>query len=66
MIVRVNGSDTVVPDGTTVSGLIESMGLDGRRVAAEIDGSICPRASWGSEVLREGQRVELVGFVGGG
>lgn len=66
MMLKVNGADTEVPEGTTLSELIGSLGMDGRRVAAEVDGSVCPRASWGSEVLRDGQRIELVGFVGGG
>lgn len=66
MIVIVNGKDVEVPEGTTAEGIISVMGMESARVAVEIDGNICPRASRGSKVLEEGQRLELVGFVGGG
>lgn len=66
MIVLVNGRETEVPEGTTAEGLVELMGHRSDRVAVEIDGAICPRAARGGTVLRDGQSVELVGFVGGG
>ena len=66
MIVTVNGRDVEVPQGTTAEGLVEIMGHRPDRVAVEIDGEICPRGLRGGTVLRDGQRVELVGFVGGG
>ncbi len=66
MIVTVNGNDIEIPKGTTAEGIISIMGMEPSRVAVEIDGEICPRASRDKTVLKDGQKLELVGFVGGG
>lgn len=66
MILRINGEDADVPDGTTAEELVSLLGHRPERVALEIDGEICPRTSRPSTVLKEGQRVEVVSFVGGG
>lgn len=66
MIVSVNGKGTELPEGTTAEDLVRIMGLQSDRVAVEIDGEICPRQVRPVTVLRGGQVVELVGFVGGG
>jgi thiamine biosynthesis protein ThiS len=46
--------------------LIGELGLKGDRVAVEHNGSIVPRAEWESTPLNEGDRLEIVHFVGGG
>lgn len=66
MRITVNGVCTDVPEGTTAEGLVEIVGMNPSRVAVEVDGDICPRARRGETVLKEGQTVEIVGFVGGG
>ena len=66
MIVRVNGSDMEVPEGTSVAGLVGMLGHPKDRVAVEIDSDICPRSRHDGTVLRDGQTVEIVSFVGGG
>ncbi len=66
MILRINGADAEVPDGTDAESLISFLGYRPERVALEIDGRICPRASRPTTVLEEGQRIEIVSFVGGG
>ncbi len=66
MIVTVNGTETDVPEGATAEDLVTLLGHRTDRVALEIDGEICPRYRRASTVLRPGQRVELVSFVGGG
>ena len=55
-----------VPEGTAVSDLVRILGHPSDRVAVEVDGVICPRANHADYVLREGQTVEVVSFVGGG
>ena len=64
--VVVNGEPRSVAQGTTVTGLIEELGLGDRRVAVERNRQVVPRAEHGSTVLAAGDRVELVTFVGGG
>ena len=55
-----------VPEGTTLADLLGSEGYDRSRIAVEVDGDICPRADLGSRVIRGGETVEVVSFVGGG
>jgi thiamine biosynthesis protein ThiS len=46
--------------------LLEELGLKGDRVAVEHNGNIVPRGEWETTGLGEGDRLEVVHFVGGG
>jgi thiamine biosynthesis protein ThiS len=46
--------------------LIADLGLKGDRVAIEHNGNIVTRAEWDSTTLADGDRLEIVHFVGGG
>lgn len=46
--------------------LIEELGMKGDRVAVELNRDIVPRANWSATELHEGDRLEIVHFVGGG
>jgi sulfur carrier protein len=46
--------------------VIAELGLKGDRVAVEHNGEIVPRASWPQTSVGEGDRLEVVHFVGGG
>jgi sulfur carrier protein len=46
--------------------LIADLGLEGDRVAVEHNGTIVPRAEWSNTLLADGDRLEIVHFVGGG
>jgi sulfur carrier protein len=52
--------------GATVLELIAALGLKGDRVALELNGEIAARTAWGVTELAEGDKVEVVHFVGGG
>ena len=62
----VNGSPHEVPDGFTVLALIEHLQLTEGPVAVERNLEVVPRAEHARTVLREGDVVEIVHFVGGG
>ena len=62
----VNGESLPIAPGKNVLDLLEQLGLDGARVAVEADGRIVRREAWASYELREGTRMEIVQFVGGG
>jgi sulfur carrier protein len=62
----VNGSARELPDGTTVSGLLEDMALTGRRIAVERNGEIVPKSLHAGTPLADGDRLEIVVAVGGG
>lgn len=46
--------------------LVAGLGLDGRKVAVERNLAIVPRSLWGETSLIDGDRIEIVHFVGGG
>jgi thiamine biosynthesis protein ThiS len=64
--VTVNGNQLVVPEGSGIEDLIKSLDLNTERVAVEVNRRIVRRANWGSTTISEGDRVEIVHFVGGG
>lgn len=64
--VHVNGKDRDVSSGLSVRGLLESFDLDPRLVVVELNREILDRESFPSVEVHEGDRVELVHFVGGG
>ena len=66
MIIAVNGRDMDVASGTTVSILIEGLGIEIGRIAVEVNKEIVPRRRHAEHVLAAGDRVEVVTMVGGG
>jgi thiazole synthase/sulfur carrier protein len=64
--VVVNGEARQVPPQLTVAGLLQDMGLDSGRVAIERNLEILPRARWQNTRMEDGDRFEIVQFVGGG
>lgn len=66
MKLTVNGEAREVPDGLTVRGLVEHLGLTEGPVAVERNREVVPRAEHASTALAEGDTIEIVHFVGGG
>lgn len=65
MEITVNGEKkTVAP--LSILGLLEELGIDSRRVAVELNMEILPKADYGTTNLSDGDRIEIVHFVGGG
>jgi len=62
----VNGAAHEVADGSMVLDLLLALGVDPPRVAVEVNLEIVPRARHALHLLRDGDRVEVVSFVGGG
>jgi sulfur carrier protein len=62
----VNGEPREVPDGLSAAGLVELLGLAGRRYAMEINGELAPRGTHAGRTLAPGDRIEIVQAVGGG
>jgi thiamine biosynthesis protein ThiS len=63
--IKVNGQDRDVADGTTVTQLIEQHQLTPRKVAIELNRRLI-RSDKYDTVLKGGDEVEIVTFVGGG
>ena len=66
MTLKVNGEARVVRDGMSVSDLLAEMDIVQGRVAVELNEEVVRRADRGRIVLSEGDRVEVVSFMGGG
>lgn len=62
----VNGEATTAPDSVSVAAFLEGLGLPQKGVAVERNREIVPRSTFGSTILAEGDRIEIVQFVGGG
>ena len=62
----VNGELREVAQGVTVAGLVDELGLTGRKIAVAIGRDVVPRGSYSARVLHAGDRVEILEAVGGG
>jgi thiamine biosynthesis protein ThiS len=67
-VIRVwaNGRAVELPDGSTVTALIEALGLARQVAAVERNGEPVPRSARSATALAEGDRIELVRAVAGG
>jgi thiamine biosynthesis protein ThiS len=71
MKLQINGEEAVLEtdpgQGTvTLAALIESLSMKPDRVAVELNREIVPRDRWPETPLQDGDRLEIVHFVGGG
>lgn len=66
--VQINGQDRSIPDPCSVGDAVVLSGAspDERGVAVAIDGDVVPRSEWGTTMLAEGMRVEVVRAIQGG
>ena len=62
----VNNEPRELPEGTTIEGLIELLGLSAGICAAEVNKQLIPKREHKERVLADGERVEIVTLVGGG
>jgi sulfur carrier protein len=69
MKLQINGEDrdfNDAPSPFTLATLVESLGMKADRVAVELNRDIVPRDRWAETRLTDGDRLEVVHFVGGG
>jgi len=66
MRLTVNGEARDVPGEATIAALVGLLGLDRRKLAVERNLEIVPRSAFAATLLAEGDRIEIVAFVGGG
>lgn len=66
MQIRLNGEKKDFEEGTTLLGLIEQLSLAPERLAIEHNREVVRRTDWAGVRLSDGDRVEIVHFVGGG
>ena len=66
MNLTVNGELRDFPPLADLAALVATLGLDGRKVAIERNLEIVPRSAYGKTRLADGDRIEIVHFIGGG
>ena len=66
MKIILNGQEKQLTTTQSLNQLIEQFGKQSNRVIAEVNGEIVKSQQWGSTSLKDGDKVELVSFVGGG
>ncbi len=66
MRIVVNGRDVEIEEGTTLSDLLDRLGIERRGIAIEVNREIVPKGEYGRKRLVEGDRIEIVRMVGGG
>jgi sulfur carrier protein len=65
MRLTINGEERSLA-ASTLEALIEELGFKSDRVAVELNREIVPRGRWNETALNDGDRLEIVHFVGGG
>jgi thiamine biosynthesis protein ThiS len=66
MRLLLNGEERDVAKVVTIADLVGALGLDARKVAVERNLEIAPRSTYADTALAEGDRIEIVTFIGGG
>lgn len=66
MNLTINGEDREFSSNLTVSSLLTELGLKPDRVAIELNRDLLPRERWNVTPLNDGDKLEIVHFVGGG
>jgi thiamine biosynthesis protein ThiS len=61
-----NGEPRALAEDTTVAALVTALGLAPQQVAVEKNREIVPRSAHAQTILRDGDQLEIVTFVGGG
>jgi thiamine biosynthesis protein ThiS len=64
--IQVNGESREVPQEVSLRELMTYLALPGDRVAIELNEKVVRHADWSTVTVEEGDRVEIVQFVGGG
>ena len=64
-MVKVNGEEKNIA-GKTIAEYLSTTNYDIKRIATELNGDIVPKATYAETILKDGDSVEIVSFVGGG
>jgi sulfur carrier protein len=66
MRLQINGEEKEFAGGLSLADLIAQLGMKSDRVAVELNREIVSRAQWADTSLKDGDKLEVVHFVGGG
>ncbi len=66
MQIILNGETKDVMEGLTVQSLLDAQAIDARKVAVERNGTIVSKSLYAQDFLTDGDKIEIIGFIGGG
>jgi sulfur carrier protein len=66
MKIIVNGEEKSFEDGITLAKIIEKLGISDKVMAAAVNMEVVKRDNWSTFTPKEGDKIELLHFVGGG
>ncbi len=66
MTIKLNGDPHEIPQPLSVSALLATLAIDARRVAVEHNLAVVKKAAYDTSIIKDGDEVEIVNFVGGG
>ena len=66
MKILVNGEKILLPEDSSIEGLIVHLGYQNQRIAIEINETIIPKSNHSSFLLQDRDKVEIINAVGGG
>ena len=64
--VQINGEEKVFAREVNLEWVIDSLSLQNRKIAVEINGQIIPRSEYTKTLIKSGDSIEIVDAVGGG
>ena len=66
MKITLNGESRDLPEAATVTQMLAALGYGERRVAVELNRAVVPKSRHATQVLAEGDRIEIIQAIGGG
>ena len=66
MNIQINGNAQQFDDNLTAAQLVEKLGLQGQRIAMEVNQEIVPRSNYDTYYIQENDKIEIIHAVGGG
>ncbi len=66
MQLTINGEARELAQARDIASMVAELGLDARKVAVERNLEIVPRSLYATTALADGDRIEIVHFIGGG
>lgn len=66
MIITVNGNKTELGSNISVAEMVEKLNLDLRKIAIERNMEIVSRSAYKDTILNDGDKIEIIHFIGGG
>ena len=66
MKIIINGQTKEFSENTTLIGLLKELSLEGKVMAAAVNMEIVKQDNWSHYRLKDGDKLELLDFVGGG